>query len=91
MAKNVARHLLCASDPQGSGEAIGIRGGVAAFQTDLMAAQIAKLHIEHRGNCPEFLAKYLDTPTERQASAAREVLKSPDSALFTVEERQKTP
>lgn len=40
---------------------------------------------------PEFLAKYRDMPRERQASAAREVLKLPDSAIFTVRESEKTP
>jgi formylmethanofuran dehydrogenase subunit E len=35
---------------------------------------------------PEFLSKYLDTPEDRQPAAAREVLKLPDSAIFTIKE-----
>ncbi len=35
---------------------------------------------------PDFLKKYLDTPYNRQASAAREVLSLPDVAIFTVKE-----
>jgi formylmethanofuran dehydrogenase subunit E len=35
---------------------------------------------------PEFLSKYLDTPEARQAAAARDVLKLPDSAIFTIKE-----
>jgi formylmethanofuran dehydrogenase subunit E len=38
---------------------------------------------------PEFLSKYLDTPDDRQAAAARDVLKLPDSAIFTVKETAK--
>lgn len=34
---------------------------------------------------PEFLAKYLDTPEERQAAVARDVLGMPDSAIFTIQ------
>jgi formylmethanofuran dehydrogenase subunit E len=35
---------------------------------------------------PGFLQKYLDTPREHQASAAREVLTLPDSSIFSIEE-----
>lgn len=38
---------------------------------------------------PEFLSKYLDTPEDRQAAAARDVLKLPDSAIFTIKETSK--
>ncbi len=38
---------------------------------------------------PSFLTKYLDTPKERQASAAREVLNLPDDAIFTMRETEK--
>jgi formylmethanofuran dehydrogenase subunit E len=38
---------------------------------------------------PEFLSKYLDTPEDRQAEAAREVLRLPDSAIFTIKEAAK--
>ncbi len=38
---------------------------------------------------PEFLSKYLDTPEDRQAAAARDVLKLPDGAIFTVKETTK--
>ncbi len=38
-----------------------------------------------------FLAKYLDTPPERQESAAREVLGLPESEIFTVEEKEGQP
>jgi len=33
---------------------------------------------------PDFLSRFLDVPEERQKEAAREVLKLPDSAIFTV-------
>jgi hypothetical protein len=39
---------------------------------------------------PGFLTRYLDTPQERQANAAHEVLNPPDNAIFTVQEGQRT-
>ena len=40
---------------------------------------------------PEFLTKYLDTPEDRQAAAARDVLTQPDSAIFAIRELKVTP
>ncbi len=40
---------------------------------------------------PEFLSKYLNTPEDRQVAAAGDVLKLPDSGIFTVKEIAKKP
>lgn len=40
---------------------------------------------------PTFLQKYLDTPREHQAEAAREVLALSDAEIFSVEEISKKP
>jgi hypothetical protein len=40
---------------------------------------------------PEFQTKYLDTPEDRQAAAARDVLSLPDSAIFTIGEAAAKP
>jgi len=40
---------------------------------------------------PDFLSKYLDLPEDRQAAAARELLKLPDSAIFTMRQIAKQP
>jgi hypothetical protein len=37
----------------------------------------------------EFLSRYLNTPRERQATAAHEALNLPDQAIFTVREGEK--
>ena len=40
---------------------------------------------------PGFLAKYLNTPEDRQPAVAHDVIKLPDDAIFRVEERSRKP
>lgn len=51
--------------------------------SDKRSGEILSFHLQ-----PAFLAKYLDTPDERQSNAAREVLRLSDSRIFVVQQTE---